>query len=278
MLTIKPKETLNYLLIVVCTIIISYILTLRYFPIEPDVANSPIVWRAFLSEGFSAFKDWSPTSDNWYFTTFPVNFVFFILLSDDGKLPLIASASTFVILTPMIILAVINSTKKSWSSIFAPLCLILLPAYVYVYGFIAHPFSHYSTNFFGVLVFALSFYNMRRNSFFLAMICSILSLLAAVSDPWFLATYFLPLLLVHMFFSWKKVISKKITILFLIVFVIAMTHAVSRLLGLPVQHFKLVPLEQWMVNAKWSVHVFGKSLNLFLLIVQSHMLLHSLYG
>ncbi|XBS70892.1 hypothetical protein ABK905_07435 [Acerihabitans sp. KWT182] len=183
---------------------LSYTLTFRYFSIEPDVANSPLVWRAFLTEGFSAFKDWAPTPDNWYFTTFPINFIFFALLSDDGKLPLILSTALFTAMTAIIIAAVLNSCKKSKISFLAIVCLTLLPAYSYTFGFLAHAFSHNSTHFFGVVIFALIFWNIKKNSRVLAIIYSLLALLTSISDPWFLASYFLPLLLTQMVFSWKK--------------------------------------------------------------------------
>ncbi|TCL06840.1 hypothetical protein [Sodalis ligni] len=263
MLKVKQKETLIFLTVIFCTIIVSCFLTLRYFPVEPDAANSPLVWRAFLTTGFAAFRDWSPTPDNWYFTVYPVNFIFFSLFAHDGRIPLALSTSFFVVFTPLIIAIVIHFIKKNWSTILIPLFLTVLSAYTYNYGFIAHPFSHYSTNFYGVLIFAISFYNYKKNSFLLAAICMLIALLVSVSDPWFLATFFLPLLLIYIYFSWKKVTSMKISILYLVTFIIAMTHVVTRLLGLPVQRFHLVPWQQWLINAKWSVHVFGKSLNLF---------------
>ncbi|MBS9765752.1 hypothetical protein, partial [Pseudomonas mosselii] len=36
----------------------------RYFPINSDYANSPLVWREFLDKGVSSFFDWRPTPDN----------------------------------------------------------------------------------------------------------------------------------------------------------------------------------------------------------------------
>jgi hypothetical protein len=70
------KEVGFFLLLLIIALGGSYFLTMRYFSLDPDSANSPLVWRAFLTEGFSAFKDWAPTPDNWYFTTYPVNFLF----------------------------------------------------------------------------------------------------------------------------------------------------------------------------------------------------------
>jgi hypothetical protein len=263
MLNSPQSQKLTWIGITLFTLAASCFLTFRYFPYEPDVANSPIVWRAFLSEGFSVFRDWLPTPDNWYFTVYPINFIFFTLLSSDGRFALTLSSAFFVFLTPLIIAAINNNANRSHTFILAPILIVGLPAYCYISGFIAHPFSHYSTQFFGVLVFAISFFNLHKQSIPRVVLYSFISILSAVSDPWFAATFFLPLLLVHFYFSWNKTISKKATIIFLIAFVFTMIHAVPRWLHIPVQRFTLVPVEQWLINAEWTVHILGRGLNLF---------------
>lgn len=263
MLKYNTKRFLIYIIAIASAITFSWILTNRYFPVEPDVANSPLVWRALLDEGLSVFKDWAPTPDNWYFTVYPINFVFFILTGSDSIASLIVSTSLFVAFTAIILANTVYTTVNSWHAVFVLLCLIFFPAYLYTYGFVAHPFSHYSTNFFGAICFALAIYNLKKKSAALAGVYSIISVLAAVSDPWFSATYFLPLLITQVYFTWKKDISIKSTIIVFIGFILSMTHVISRMLGLPVQRFKLVPVEQWLANAEWTVHILGRSLNLF---------------
>jgi hypothetical protein len=86
---------------------------------------------------------------------------------------------------------VVYTMSKAWHALLAAICLILLPAYVYTFGFAAHPFSHYSTNFFGVLVFALAFFNIQKKSQPVLWLTTFIALFASISDPWFLATYFL---------------------------------------------------------------------------------------
>lgn len=252
-----------FIIILILTFWVAYGLTSRYFPIEPDAANSSLVWRALLAEGISVFKDWAPTPDNWYFTVYPINFLFFLLTGNDGIFPLTLSTSVFVAMTAIVLAAILYSITRTWHALLAILALVCLPAFVYTFGFVAHPFSHYSTNFFGAVCLALSLYNLKKNSVLLAVAYSIISLLAAVSDPWFSATYFLPLLLVNIYFSWKKVISVKTTGIVFVAFILSMTHVLPRMLGLPIQRFKLVPVDQWLINAQWTVQVLGKSLNLF---------------
>ncbi|WP_343553180.1 hypothetical protein [Pantoea sp.] len=263
MIASQLTNRLMWLFVIIVTFAASWFLTFRYFPFEPDVANSPLVWRAFLDEGFSVLRDWKPTPDNWYFTVYPINFLFYTLFSSDDRFVLTLSTLFFVFLTPLIVAAITQSTQRKITAFIAPMLIVLLPAYCYIYGFIAHPFSHYSTNFYGVVIFALSFYNLKKKSTAITALYSLLSLLTAVSDPWFSATWFLPLLLVHGYFSWQNIISKKTTIIYLLTFIFTMIQAVPRWLHIPVQHFKLVPMDQWLGNAEWAVHILGRSLNLF---------------
>lgn len=257
------KETGFFLLLLIIALGGSYVLTMRYFGIDPDAANSPLVWRAFLTEGFSAFKDWAPTPDSWYFTTYPVNFLFFALLGNDGIHPVVLSTSVFVGFSAFILARVVYAISKTWHALIAVLCLILLPAYVYTFGFAAHPFSHYSTNFFGILVFALAFFNMKKKSQPLTWLTTVIALFASISDPWFLATYFLPLLLTYGYFSWRHIIPRSLTLILVVGFIISMSHVLQRAMGLPIQRFKLMPMAQWPDNAAWVVQVLGKSLNPF---------------
>ncbi|CAK9886367.1 MAG: hypothetical protein XXXJIFNMEKO3_02795 [Candidatus Erwinia impunctatus] len=240
-------------------------LTEHYFPIEPDVANSPLVWRMFLSEGFTAFKDWRPTPDNWYFTTYPINFLFFALSGSDGPGVLALATSLFISLSALILYFVMSSVQKKLPTLCVVLCLTLLPAHVYIFGYAAHPFSHYSTNFFGILVFALCFINLTRQSIPLACFTCILAMLASVSDPWFQATYFLPLLIVNVYFSQKKIIRPAITITLAIGFISTLSNLalLQRLLGLPLQRFRIAPPEQWITNTSQVVDNLGNCLNLF---------------
>lgn len=257
------KEAGFFLLLLMIALGGSYFLTLRYFALDPDAANSPLVWRAFLAEGFSAFKDWAPTPDSWYFTTYPINFLFFALMGSDGIHPLVLSTSAFVGLSAFILACVVYAVSKTWHALIAVCCLILLPAYLYTFGFAAHPFSHYSTNFFGILVFALAFFNMKKKSRPLTLLTTFIALFASISDPWFLATYFLPLLLTYGYFSWRYLIPRSFTLILGVGFIISMSHVLQRAMGLPIQRFKLMPMAQWPDNAAWVVQVLGKSLNLF---------------
>lgn len=260
-----PKPFLIGLAIII-NLLITYCLTSRYFPIEPDAANSPLVWRDFTSHGLSAFKDWVPTPDNWYFTTYPVNFVFFLITNSDVKLPLVMSTSFFVSGASILFAAAIYSVNKSFlASLLTLTSLAFLPAYIYTYGFAAHPFSHYSTNFFGALVFSLALLNLRKRSLHLTYLYSFIAILVSTSDPWFLATYFLPLLLTLFYLTYKNRALKKHSFVCLVAFIISVLHLPQKALNLPIQRFKLAPLDQWLTNAEWTYNILGKSLNLLII-------------
>jgi hypothetical protein len=102
-----------------------------------------------------------------------------------------------------------------------------------------------------------------HKSFALALFSGFTSLLASVSDPWFLASYFLPLLLTQAFFSSLKKIEIKCTIAYAVFFIVAMSNMSQTLMRLPAHHFTLLDFDHSLVNAEWSVLINGRILNIF---------------
>lgn len=258
------KKNALYLIFSLTSIFIAYILTYRYFLYNPDIANSPLVWRAFLKDGFSVFQDWNATQDNWYFTTFPINFLFFKLLDNDGPLPLIISTSLFISLTAIIVAGNVKKiTGSNLRAFIALFCLTCVPAYSYTYAFLAHAFSHYSTIFYGAISLSLFLINIERKSISITIINAIVMLLTGTSDPWFLATFFLPFVLAHWFISYKKAVYYKTSIFYSILLLISLTHIPQILLGLPYDHFKLTSFANMLLNVKYTYLLVSKSINIF---------------
>lgn len=238
-------------------------ITTRYFPVEPDVVNSPIVWRHILDNGISAIQDWNPTVDNWYFTVYPVNFLVFSLLGDDGLVALRLSTSLFSICIAITAMLTMRKSFGYTPAIFSLILLSLIPAFSYTFGFMSHPFSHNSTNAFGFLCLLLSLLNIKYKNIAFTVFISATALLSGVSDPWFMASYFIPLLITC---SLMCVWDRKLTphaIIILIACIIALSNIIQRMLDIPPHHFKLVALSDMLINLKWTVLLIGKSLNIF---------------
>lgn len=238
-------------------------ITTRYFPVEPDVVNSPIVWRHILDNGISAIQDWNPTVDNWYFTVYPVNFLVFSLLGDDGLIALRLSTSLFSICIAITAMLTVRKCFGYIPAISSLILLSLIPAFSYTFGFMSHPFSHNSTNAFGFLCLLLSLLNIKYKNIAFTVFISTTALLSGVSDPWFMASYFIPLLMTYSLMCvWDRKLTPH-TIIILIACIIALSNVIQSMLDIPPHHFKLVALSDMLINLKWTILLIGKSLNIF---------------
>lgn len=240
-------------------------ITTRYFPVEPDVVNSPLVWRHIVENGLTAIHDWKPTIDNWYFTVYPVNFLIFSVLGDDGLVALRLATSLFSIGIAIFAMLTMRKYFGYTSGLCALILLSLMPAFSYTYGFVAHPFSHNSTNAFGFLCLLLSASNLKYKNYLFTVFISTIALLAGVSDPWFMASFFIPLLLSYSLVCyWDKKITPHAFMIF-ISCIIALSNVIQNALDIPPHHFKLVEFSAMVINLKWAILLIGKSLNLFII-------------
>lgn len=240
-------------------------MTTRYFPVEPDVANSPLVWREYATKGLSAIHELNPTIDNWYFTVYPLHFLVFSLLGGDGLIPLRITSALFCISIAIFGMLIVKRGFGYYSGIVALCLLTLMPAFGYTFGFMAHPFSHNSTNAFGIACLFILLINVNIKSFTLTLLVSVVSLLAAVSDPWYIASFFIPMFLSY---SVLCVFDKKLilhSILLLIACVIALSNIVQFYLGIPPHVLTIVSISEMLVNIKWCIILIGKGLNLFII-------------
>lgn len=262
---LNKKVNLTDVYIYLLSFIIICIITSRYFPIEPDVANSPIVWRELSEHGFSAFKNWRPTIDNWYFTVYPFNFLLFFIFDDDGKVPLILATALFsftIAVTAHSIARKITGKSDCYTYLLIA-ALSFTPMFTNTFGFASHPFSHNSTNMFGMLCVLISLNGICLEKKHLTITSGMLSTIASISDPWFLASYFIPIAIAYAIASFR---NKNIILQACIYFTflaIAMSKIIPLTLGLPVHSFDIIPIELWASNAYWTVLIIGRSLNLF---------------
>ncbi len=234
-----------------------------YFPIEGDAANSPVVWREFTEHGFSALASWRPTPDNWYFTIYPVSFLMFWLFGNDGVVPLIITTSFFTWLAAVsMFCTAMMMTKSKWSYV-TLLMLSLLSAYTYTNGFVAHPFSHYSTAAFGAFSAALVFCAYKYNKKTLYYISAIFSLLGSLGDPWYLPTFFLPLIIGLAFISITERKNYLPLVINIAAFVLSFSGVIQKVLNLPTEPFKITTVEQMAVNIHHAVMASGGMINLF---------------
>lgn len=255
------KFTFKIFLLIFCTLV-SFILVNRYMLIEPDVANSPLVWREFTHSGFKAFSDWYPTPDNWYFTAYPIHFLLFFLTGSDGVITLKIATSLFISISAFLCACFVGKLAGKASAFMTALSLTAMNAFIYTYGFAAHPFSHYSTVFFGLIFVLLCLKSISGRSPFYTIFASVLGVLSSASDPWFAPTFFLPAVITYFALTLRDRVLAKGLLALSLGFALAITQALPAFLNLPEQHFSLIEIELWTRNLYWAVTLTARSLNI----------------
>ncbi|AMO81128.1 hypothetical protein [Obesumbacterium proteus] len=260
------NNKLLLLLIMLISLSITSYLASRYSVLwsgDADAANSPIVWRAFLDRGFDAFTQWKPTFDNWYFTVYPVNFLFFAIFGDDGLYPLLLSSILFIFLINTTCFYISYKFSGLFASIIAIATLTFTSPDLYSNGYLSHPFSHNSTNAYGFIIFALYLWNIHKKNIIIPIICATLSLTASVSDPWLLASFFLPMILTEISIVIFERKNKRDLFLYVSFFIIAASNIVQYALDLPVHSFKITTFEMMLQNINTAVILTSKILPIF---------------
>ncbi|WP_413738056.1 hypothetical protein ACL2XP_07570 [Sodalis sp. RH21] len=249
---------------IVLGIILSYYFVTFNFSADNDVANSAIVWHEVQKHGLSVLSQWRPTPDNWYFSTYPIHFLLFKLTGSSSPrvIQFIEIAQVFLgaLIAAMICF---RKTRSQYSFLLIPF-FCGLSQFAYTVGYISHPFSHNLTNVYGLLCIYLYMVKPKNANFFYEIGICALILVASVSDPWFQAAYYLPLLLVSLYKTLvAKTQSKKALLPLFITGIILFTHLIERVLHLPVAHFSLGSPQQMLANGYWFLVGLGGNLNLF---------------
>jgi hypothetical protein len=227
---------------------------------DADAANSPIVWRAFLERGWDAFNQWQPTFDNWYFTVYPLNFAIFFLLGDDGLQPLVISSALFIFIISVCVSETVRKYCGNKYGLLAIIAITFISPDLYRNGYFSHPFSHNSTNAYGFVILVLYITSLRSNSVVISLVISTLSLLASVSDPWLLASFFLPILITEVIALACGRKNKFNIAVYALFFLIAASNIVQKVLGLPIHSFMLADLPTMFENLKLAAIITSKIL------------------
>lgn len=262
MITQVHKKAI-FLLLIISSILCTIWLGSRYFPVEPDVANSPVVWQEISNAGISAMSSWQPTVDNWYFTVYPVNFITYYVLGDSGVVSLKISTAIFSISIVFLAYGIVTAFLKKKYGAVAIILLTLIPAFGYNFGFVGHPFSHNSTNCFGLLCLLIVATSPGKISLFKTCCLAVIATFSSLSDPWFLAAYFIPMVIYFFYLFLRDKYNVYNFLVVVVCFFVNWKGCIQKIIGLPVHHFSLVSLHTMLGNFKILPLLIGKSLNLF---------------
>ncbi|HCA7079838.1 TPA: hypothetical protein MX214_002992 [Citrobacter sedlakii] len=261
------KQTTNKLFYFACFIscLITIFLTSRFsytWITDPDSANSPIMWKEFLSHGFSAFNNWKPTFDNWYFTVYPLNFLLFFIFNDNGFVPLMLSSAIFIMAICLCSSKMADNLSGKPAAFAALISITLISPDLYN-NYYSHPFSHNSTNAFGFVVLAIYIITISSNRLLPAASVFILLVLSGASDPWILPSFTLPILIAEVYNSFINRKCYKYLAFLLLAFLTSFFNLVQHLFDLPTGEFRITTLDQMINNAQYAIVLTSKMMPLW---------------
>jgi hypothetical protein len=242
--------------------IISYYLSCSYFSADADVINSAITWVEIQKHGLSVMKSWNPTIDNWYFAIYPIHYVVFWLFGGPSILILNIISAVQVTLCSLFASLIAYKVTQRKSSFLLIILFSSLSSFSYAVGFISHPFSHNVINIYGLLCILI--YISFSNKIATCLSISFLSIIASISDPWFIVAYLLPFLL-HSLYN-KKINNEESwfqPLVYILTLALFFSKVIQKALNLPVANFKLAVFDVIYTNVKWFFLDLGRMINLF---------------
>lgn len=257
------KERKGLSISIALSLIISLTLTNKYFVADSDTLNSVIVWHEIQLHGLSIMNQWTPTPDNWYFSVYPIHFLFFSLFGSGSNVIILISFIQ-VFLCALLSSLLIRNISGNYYSIYLMPALSCLSYFAYETGYVYHPLSHNITNLYGLLcLYIITTANEKNTTKGIAV--AALSLVASISDPWYVVAYGLPFILgsIYIFIKNKKlnITFIYLQVLYLIIF---FSHIVQNKLGIPVARFQFVSIDEFWLNLNWYFYGLGGLLNILI--------------
>src|SRR5208337_4695470 len=235
--------------------------------IDSDNSISMMLWYGVNAHGLAWLKDWRFTPGNWLLSTIPFHFLGFMIFGPKPAVVILSGWLIFIF-SAFISGAIAWQLKAKKAAIIIPLALLFLGYYSHGWGFVSSPGSHNITNLFGlVALYLILKWSQRPGVLKLLAVLAIL-IAGAVSDPWMLAAYNLPLALVGVVFlmfpfaSVNRVDGLKLLLVSIVSIASVKTKMFGMLDFLPRLHF--VP-GQWVTinnNIVFLIKDLGHLLNI----------------
>lgn len=188
--------------------LLSLQIVLKLFRFEPDAAHSIILWNNINLYGLNWVQNWSFTQDNWLFSLFPINFLFFLIF---GAKPIIAILIGWgIFISSIIISGLIALELESKKSLYIVVFILLfMGLYSHASGFVSYATSHNITNLFGLISILLYVKFIKLRKLYLIFIVFLFQILSGLSDPWMIGSYTLPIILASFVLFLKSNTSKE---------------------------------------------------------------------
>ncbi|MBS0350103.1 MAG: hypothetical protein JSR33_02765 [Proteobacteria bacterium] len=176
----------------------SYKTSFGIISINSDVVDTGLLWQGVLKHGWGFIKTWNYNYDNWLLSLFPIHFILFEVFGDHIKL--ILWFGYLVFLANILICCWIAYELGAKLAVPAIAILLLYSNYFwYLGGLITFPITHNSTNLYGLICLLLIIKWTKKPRYLYSLLILVFFIIAGISDPWFLSTYGVPILLTQIY-------------------------------------------------------------------------------
>jgi len=170
--------------------------------VDPDSIMALTLWQGITAHGLGWVSGFSFTPDNWLFSIMPVDFLGFVLF---GARAWVVVASGWLVLA-------LSALAAGWlaarlgagrAAYAVPLLLLLVGWYAQDPGYVAYPTSHDVTNLLGILALLCLCRLIQGGGRGWLAGLGLLLFMGTLADPWMMAAYDVPVLLVVGWEVWR---------------------------------------------------------------------------
>lgn len=202
--------------------------------VDPDSSHSLLLWYGIREHGLAWLLDWKFTQDNWLLSLFPWHFLGYFVA---GPTPAVALLGGWLIF----VASACTAGLLAWqlqarrAAFVIPPVLLFLGLHAHIKGLAAYSTTHNITNLYGLLALVLVVRWLQHRSR-ITLLCILGVLFAgALSDPWMVAAWNLPLAIATVFLlvSRSGGVSRTDSASLLVVNLFCIAAVMTRGFGLP---------------------------------------------
>lgn len=231
--------------------------SLRLGGISSDNVDTLMLWYGFQEHGWRFIKTWLYTQDNWLLSLWPFHALLYSIFPFTPTLSILSGLGVFLLNVAIcgLIANRIGAKKSVW---LVPLLLLFSGEFFYSNSGAFYPITHNITHFFGLLALLLSILWIQYR-YKLALALVVLAVvMGGLSDPWFLPSYGLALLMAAVIMRNAYLLRAVILSLILnFTYVFGLFHFLSG------TSFSLASWQQFTYNLQYIGNNLGRFINFF---------------
>ncbi len=177
----------------------SYQATFGINEITSDSVYTAVMWHGFKQYGWEFLKSWSYNNDTFIFSLFPWHFLVFYIFGDKPRILLWLG---YVVYLGNIAICswIAYALKARIAAIVVPLILLFCNFFTYLGAYVTFNICHTISNLFGLLCILLTIKWVRKPHYLFLISIFLCTVIAGLSDPWFIPAFACPILLTQLLF------------------------------------------------------------------------------